>query len=281
LSFFVETTAKPGLCVRTSACPAWTMMIDEDFVFGGDGYTADQLFGVTKQSCYAYTYDDIIILPGHVKSDCTEPSLENNITRNIRVKIPLLSSPMDTVTEHQMAIGMALQGAIGVIHYNMTIAEQVKEVRLVKTYKNGFITDPACLSPENTVADVDRLKEQHGFSGIPITVDGKMGSRMVGIVCYRDVDYLEDRETKLQEVMTTELFTGEASYTYIPYQIASAGDPVLSHATAVSNPYTLYPISFTLSLCPLLSTPCTLLPTSCSLSIPQLPRASLSQRRTR
>mmetsp|Transcript_28487 Transcript_28487/g.61403 ORF Transcript_28487/g.61403 Transcript_28487/m.61403 type:complete len:510 (-) Transcript_28487:197-1726(-) len=183
------------------------MMIDEDFVFGGDGYTADQLFGVTKQSCYAYTYDDIIILPGHVKSDCTEPSLENNITRNIRVKIPLLSSPMDTVTEHQMAIGMALQGAIGVIHYNMTIAEQVKEVRLVKTYKNGFITDPACLSPENTVADVDRLKEQHGFSGIPITVDGKMGSRMVGIVCYRDVDYLEDRETKLQEVMTTELFT--------------------------------------------------------------------------
>jgi IMP dehydrogenase/GMP reductase len=212
------------------------MTTDESFVFGGDGYTADQLFGKNRKSCYAYTYDDIIILPGHVNTDCTEPSLENNITRNIRVKIPLLSSPMDTVTEHQMAIGMALQGAIGVIHYNMTIAEQVKEVRLVKKYKNGFIADPACLSPDNTIADVDRLKEQHGYSGIPITEDGKMGSRLVGIVCYRDVDYLEDRETKLKEVMTTELFTGEAFTPHTPYPT-----PHTPHPT----PHTPYPIPHT------------------------------------
>ena len=75
----------------------------------------------------------------------------------------------------------ALQGAIGVIHYNMTVEEQVNEVKLVKKYKNGFITDPACLSPNHTVADVDKLKETFGYSGIPITADGKIGSKLLGI----------------------------------------------------------------------------------------------------
>ena len=78
---------------------------------------------------------------------------------------------MDTVTEHEMAIGMALQGALGVIHYNMTVEEQAHEVRLVKKYKNGFISDPACLSPNHQIADVDKLKERFGYSGIPITID--------------------------------------------------------------------------------------------------------------
>jgi IMP dehydrogenase len=117
---------------------------------------------------------------------------------------------MDTVTEHEMAIAMALQGALGIIHYNMTVEEQVNEVRLVKKFKNGFITDPACLSPEHTVADVDRLKREFGYSGIPITVDGKLGSKLVGIVTNRDVDYVADRTTKLKEVMTTELICGKA-----------------------------------------------------------------------
>lgn len=116
---------------------------------------------------------------------------------------------MDTVTEHSMAIGMALQGALGIIHYNMTVEEQANEVRLVKKYKNGFITDPACLSPDNTIADVDSLKERLGFSGIPITVTGKIGSKLLGIVTNRDVDYIEDRTTKLRDVMTTDLFTGK------------------------------------------------------------------------
>lgn len=116
---------------------------------------------------------------------------------------------MDTVTEHRMAIGMALQGAIGIIHYNMTVEEQAYEVRMVKRYKNGFITDPACLSPENTIADVDAIKSKHGYSGFPITVDGKMGSRLVGIVTNRDIDYVEDRTMKLSEVMTTDVITGK------------------------------------------------------------------------
>jgi IMP dehydrogenase len=180
-----------------------------DINFNGDGYSSQELFGNSKKSCYAYTYDDIIVMPGHVDSTKKDVSLEYNITKKIRVKIPLLSSPMDTVTEHNMAIGMALQGAIGVIHYNMTVEEQAHEVRLVKKYKNGFIVDPACLSPDNVIADVDNLKSRYGYSGIPITVDGKIGSKLVGIVTNRDVDYVEDRQTKLKVVMTTDLVTGK------------------------------------------------------------------------
>ena len=90
----------------------------------------------------------------------------------------------------------------------MTIEEQVNEVKLVKKYKNGFITNPACLSPDHTIADVDNLKKKFGYSGIPITIDGKLGSKLVGIVTNRDVDYIEDRNKKLQDVMTTNLVTG-------------------------------------------------------------------------
>lgn len=180
---------------------------EEDSFFGGDGFSSMELFGNRRGSCCAYTYDDIIIMPGHIQFRKPDVSLENHITRKIRLKLPLLASPMDTVTEHEMAIGMALQGAIGIIHYNMTIEDQANEVRLVKKYKNGFINDPACLSAEHRVADVDRLKERFGYSGIPITIDGKMGSKLVGIVTNRDVDYIEDRQMLLKDVMTTDLVT--------------------------------------------------------------------------
>lgn len=97
---------------------------------------------------------------------------------------------------------------MGVIHYNMTIEEQAHEIRLVKKYKNGFITDPTCLTPDHTIADVDALKSGLGYSGFPITVDGKIGSKLVGIVTNRDVDYIPDRMTKLKDVMTTDLISG-------------------------------------------------------------------------
>ena len=179
----------------------------EAFLEGsGDGYSSKQMFGEQK-SCYAFTFDDVILMPGHIDFNASDVSLETYITKKLKINIPMLSSPMDTVTEHEMAIGMALKGAIGIIHYNMTDEEQAKEVRLVKKYKNGFITDPACLSPEDTVADVDLLKEKYGYSGIPITVDGKLGSRLIGIVTNRDVDYLVDRTIPLRDVMTTTLVT--------------------------------------------------------------------------
>lgn len=114
---------------------------------------------------------------------------------------------MDTVTEHKMAIGMALLGGIGVIHYNMTVEEQANEVRLVKKYKNGFITDPICLSPQHTVADVDNIKRKFGYSGVPITETGFLGSKLLGIVTNRDIDFVEDRTTLVSEVMSSNLIT--------------------------------------------------------------------------
>ena len=182
---------------------------------GGDGWSAEELFGSQRHTCQAYTYDDIIIMPGYAGSQGGEVSLESNITRQIKIKIPLLSSPMDTVTESEMAIGMALQGAIGVIHYNMTVEEQAREVRAVKKYKNGFITDPACLSPSNTIADLLAMKEKHGYSGFPITLDGRLGSKLVGIVTNRDIDYVVDKESPLEAVMTTKLVTGTLLSPYL------------------------------------------------------------------
>jgi IMP dehydrogenase len=177
--------------------------IDNEWV---DGRSAIDIF-VNKNNGVGLTYDDLILMPGHIDFGVDAVKLETKITKNISLRLPLVSSPMDTVTEHAMAIGMALHGGIGIIHYNMTVEEQVKEVRLVKKFKNGFITDPKCLSPEDTLADVDRIKAEFGFAGIPITKDGKVGSVLVGIVSNRDIDFIEDRSTKLSTVMSTDLIT--------------------------------------------------------------------------
>ncbi|MEP9410089.1 MAG: IMP dehydrogenase [Candidatus Brocadia sp.] len=156
------------------------------------------------------TYNDFILLPGHIDFTLDKISLETSLTRNIKIKRPVVSSPMDTVTESKMAISMALLGGIGIIHYNNTIEEQVKEVRRVKRFENGFISEPVVLSPNHTIRDVDILKEMYGFSGIPITEDGTLNSKLVGIVTKRDIDFEEDRTKKLKEVMTTQLVTASA-----------------------------------------------------------------------
>jgi IMP dehydrogenase len=85
--------------------------------------------------------------------------------------------------------------------------EQANEVRLVKKFKNGFITDPICLSPKHTVADVDNIKRKHGYSGVPVTESGSLGSKLVGIITNRDIDFVEDRNTPLSEIMTTNVIT--------------------------------------------------------------------------
>ncbi|MGE0201622.1 MAG: IMP dehydrogenase [Candidatus Melainabacteria bacterium] len=161
--------------------------------------------GATKPT--GYTYDDLILLPGHIDFAADEVSLDTRLTRNIKLKTPLASSPMDTVTEADMAIHMALHGGIGIIHYNNAIEEQQEQVLTVKRFKNGFITHPQVLTPSHTIADVDVLKHQYGFSGIPITENGRMGGKLLGMVTSRDVDFHEDRSLPLSAVMTTELVT--------------------------------------------------------------------------
>jgi IMP dehydrogenase len=167
-----------------------------------DGQDGRTFFGDTGQGV---TYDDLILLPGHIDFGVDDVVLETRVSRNIALKAPIVSSPMDTVTESTMAIYLALLGGIGVIHYNNSIEEQVSEVQRVKRFENGFITDPICLAPSATIADVDAIKDRFGFSSIPVTEDGALGSRVVGLVTNRDIDLEPDRSRPLAEVMTRDV----------------------------------------------------------------------------
>lgn len=150
----------------------------------------------------AFTYDDLIMMPGHISFGTDGIDLSSQLTKNIRLKSPFVSSPMDTVTEDRMAIMMALQGGIGIIHSNLSIEQQAEQVHRVKKYKNGFILDPLCLSPENTAQDVMELKSKLGFSSFPITENGKVGGRLVGIITNRDTAFIENSMSKIKEFMT-------------------------------------------------------------------------------
>lgn len=164
-------------------------------------FTPTQIF-VKNPSCVAYTYDDLIVMPGHISFGLNDVVIESQLTRNITLQAPFVSSPMDTVTEHRMAITMALMGGIGFIHSNMPAALQAEEVHKVKKYKNGFITDPICLTPEQTALDVLRTKGELGFSSFPITDTGTIGGKLLGIISNRDTAFLEDQTVKIKEFMT-------------------------------------------------------------------------------
>lgn len=174
---------------------------EETLNSGAVGFTATQIF-IKNPACVAYTYDDIIVMPGHISFGLNDVDISTKLTKKIALKVPFVSSPMDTVTENKMAIAMALQGGIGIIHSNFSREDQAAEVRKVKRFKNGFITDPICLSPTSTVAEVMALKERHGYSGIPITDTGEMGGKLVGIVSNRDITFVTDRDVQLKEIMT-------------------------------------------------------------------------------
>eukprot|EP00559_Dactyliosolen_fragilissimus_P006497 CAMPEP_0184860146 /NCGR_PEP_ID=MMETSP0580-20130426/5096_1 /TAXON_ID=1118495 /ORGANISM="Dactyliosolen fragilissimus" /LENGTH=541 /DNA_ID=CAMNT_0027357159 /DNA_START=372 /DNA_END=1997 /DNA_ORIENTATION=+ len=180
--------------------PLWELD-EETLNSGACGYSGEQIF-VKNPACVAFTYDDIIMMPGHIYFGLNDVKIETKITKNIKLNLPFVSSPMDTVTESKMAIHMALQGGIGIIHSNLTMEEQAAEVLRVKKYKNGFITDPVCLPPDATLQDVLRIKHAQGYSGIPITADGKMGSKLVGIISNRDTSFVENVSIRVRDFMT-------------------------------------------------------------------------------
>jgi len=168
-----------------------------------DGFSGEELFTTST----GYAYNDFIILPGYIDFAPDDVTLETNLTRNIKLKSPLVSSPMDTVTEAEMAIALALWGGIGIIHYNNTIEQQADLVGRVKRYENGFINKPMVLSPQHKISDIDLIKTRYNFSGIPITENGKLKSKLVGIVTNRDIDFEKDRTRPLSEVMTKDMLT--------------------------------------------------------------------------
>ncbi|KAI8878794.1 inosine-5'-monophosphate dehydrogenase [Backusella circina FSU 941] len=172
-----------------------------------DGLSVEAL--MDEQLSGGLTYNDFLVLPGYVGFAADKTSLESKITRNISIKTPFLSSPMDTVTEADMAISMALLGGIGIIHSNCTPEDQANMVRTVKKFENGFIMDPVVLSPENTVADVKHIKATSGFCGVPITENGNLQSKLVGIVTARDIQFHQDDATPLKDIMTKDLVVGQ------------------------------------------------------------------------
>lgn len=146
------------------------------------------------------TFDDVLLVPGYSEVVPNQVDLSTYLTKKIRLNIPIMSAGMDTVTEHRMAIAMARQGGIGIIHKNMSIDEQAEEVDKVKRSENGVITDPFSLSPEHTLADADALMAKYRISGVPITE----GRKLVGIITNRDLKFEKDFSKKIRESMTSE-----------------------------------------------------------------------------
>lgn len=146
------------------------------------------------------TFDDVLLVPAYSEVIPNQVDLTTYLTKTIKLNIPLMSAGMDTVTEHRMAIAMARQGGIGIIHKNMSIQAQADEVDKVKRSENGVITDPFYLSPEHTLKDADELMAKFRISGVPITE----GKKLVGIITNRDLKFEEDFSRKIKECMTSK-----------------------------------------------------------------------------
>ena len=144
------------------------------------------------------TFDDVLLEPGYSDVVPREVDVRTQLTRKIRLNLPVLSSPMDTVTESELAIALAQEGGLGIIHKNLSIADQTREVDKVKRSENGIITDPITLPPTETVRTARRIMEQNKISGVPITVNGTLK----GILTRRDLRFLQDNDQPIAEVMT-------------------------------------------------------------------------------
>ncbi|KAI9846818.1 MAG: hypothetical protein M1838_001141 [Thelocarpon superellum] len=176
-----------------------------------DGMDAKTLLNSERHG--GLTYNDFLILPGHIGFAASEVGLETPVTKRISLKTPLLSSPMDTVTEHSMAIHMALLGGLGIIHHNCSAEDQAEMVRKVKRYENGFILDPVVLGPHTTVGEARELKEKWGFGGFPVTEDGALRSKLIGMITTRDIQFHPSLDDSVTAVMSTDLVTAPSGTT--------------------------------------------------------------------
>lgn len=146
------------------------------------------------------TFDDVLLIPAHSDVLPRDVDVRTHLTQNVTLNIPVMSAGMDTVTEAEMAIAMAREGGIGVIHKNMSIDEQAREVKLVKRSEHGIIVDPIYLAPDNTLSDADELMNKYHISGVPITENGKL----VGIITNRDMRFETDLSRPISDIMTAK-----------------------------------------------------------------------------
>ncbi|MDE6857829.1 MAG: IMP dehydrogenase, partial [Alistipes sp.] len=164
------------------------------------------------------TFDDVLLVPAYSDVLPREVNLRSRFSRNIRLNIPIVSAAMDTVTEAPLAIALAREGGIGVIHKNMPIAEQAAHVRRVKRAENGMIYDPVTISEDDTVGDALALMRENKIGGIPVVDSDR---RLIGIVTNRDLRFQRDMSRRIEEVMTP----GE--------KLITTHNPALEHASEV------------------------------------------------
>jgi len=167
-----------------------------------------------KILCDGITFDDVLLTPARSEVVPALADTSTRLTANVRLNIPLLSAPMDTVTESALAIALAQEGGLGFIHKNLSIDRQVREVTKVKRSANGVITDPVTLPPDAPSSRARQLMAEQNISGVPITVDGRNTGKVVGIITRRDMMFLPEDDKPIREVMTAEpLVTGEPTTT--------------------------------------------------------------------
>src|SRR5690606_17407258 len=147
------------------------------------------------------TFDDVLLVPGHSMVHPRDTRIDSLLTREIRLPIPLLAAAMDTVTESRMAIAMAREGGIGIIHKNMSIDQQASEVDRVKRSESGMIEKPVSVSPRDTLRDARRLMERYSISGFPVV---EPDGTLVGILTSRDMRFETDLDRPVGEMMTSE-----------------------------------------------------------------------------
>ncbi|MCX5865812.1 MAG: IMP dehydrogenase [Deltaproteobacteria bacterium] len=159
---------------------------------------------------HAYTFDDLLLVPAASEVLPTEVNLATMLTKSITLNIPLVSAAMDTVTEHRAAITMAREGGIGIIHKNMGVEEQVREVRKVKKSESGMVIDPITVNDAQTVREVNEIMRNYRISGVPVL----RGTKLVGIVTNRDLRFVSDEDLLVRDVMTSKnLVTAKAGIT--------------------------------------------------------------------